>query len=156
MARPRFSSRVWVEQLESWSARRLWKWQPELTRELSRQFAEGKPVVFHRVTLDVQGHPVSVQVTADRPHFGGMRLWFWCPRCDSRVLNVYQWPGQPILGCRSCFRLVYGQQMRKGRGIVYAMERFCSGVYDANPLRFLSEVKNWRRQRARRLKSRLR
>jgi hypothetical protein len=88
MARPRFSTRAWVEQLESWSARRLWKCQPELNRELSRQFAEGKPLVFCLVTLDIQGHSVSVQVTADRPHFGGVRLWFWCGRCGSRVLKV--------------------------------------------------------------------
>src|SRR5437763_782701 len=128
MARPRFSTRAWVEQLESWSARRLWKCQPELTRELSRQFAEGKPLVFCRVTLDIQGHSVSVQVTADRPRFGGVRLWFWCPRCCRRVLEVYQCPGQPMLGCRVCFRLVYGQQMRKGRGIVHAIERFFNGV----------------------------
>jgi hypothetical protein len=155
MARPRCSSRALVEQLESWSARRLWKWQPELSRELARQFSEGKPLVFHRVTLDVQGHPVSVQVTADRPHFGGVRLWFWCPRCGRRVLKVYQWPGQSVLGCRHCFRLVYGQQMRKGRGIVYSIERFWNGVYDSDPRRFLREVKRWRRQRNHKLRMRM-
>src|SRR5579864_6439922 len=153
MARPRSSTRAWVEQLESWSARHLWKWETYLIRELSRQCAEGKPLVFCRITLDIRGHSVSVQVTADRPHFKGVRLWFWCPRCRRRILKVYQWPGQSILGCRHCFRLVYGQQMRKGRGIVYAMERFWNGVYDSNPWRFLRECDDWRRRRNRRLKA---
>lgn len=147
MARPRCSSRVWVEQLESWSVRQFW--QPDLARELARQFAEGKPFVFRRITLDVQSRPVSVQVTADRPHFGGVRLWFDCPRCGRRVLKVYHWPGRLTLGCRVCLRLVYGQQMRKGRGIVYAIDRFWNGVYDSDPWRFLREVENWRRQRKR-------
>jgi hypothetical protein len=49
------------------------------------------------------------------------------------------------MGCRFCFRLVYGQQMRKG--IVYEIDRFWNGVYDSDPWRFLREIKNWQRRR---------
>lgn len=150
MARPRHSARLWVEQFESLSARRLWQWQPYLTRELSRQFSEGKPLVFCSVALDICRQHVTVRVTADRPNYGGVRLWFLCPRCSRRVLKVYQWPGLSVLGCRLCFRLVYGQQMRKGRGIMYAIDRFWNGVYDSNPWRFLRECEKWQRQRNRR------
>lgn len=150
MARPRCSTRLWVEQFDSGSVRHLRALQPYLTRELSRQFSEGKPLVFCSIALDICGQPFNVQVTADRPHYGGVRLWFLCPRCSRRVLKVYQWPGVPVLGCRHCFGLVYGQQMRKGRGIRYSIERFLCRIYDSNPWRFVRECEKWQRQRNRR------
>lgn len=152
MARPRTSNRLLVEQLKDFrlSVRRLSQWwQPNLAGELSRQFSEGKPLAFW-ITLDLKGHSISVQVIADRPHFGGVRLWFRCPQCDRRVLSIYQCPGQPVLGCRVCFRLVYGQQMRKGRSLWDMILRFMAGIPEPDPCRFQAELKKWQRERKRR------
>lgn len=56
-------------------------------------------------------------------HFGGFRKWFFCPRCNARVVAVYG-AGKRFL-CRHCYGLNYSSQhenmadrmMRKARKI---------------------------------------
>lgn len=48
---------------------------------------------------------VTLQTT--RPHYGGWRWWFTCPRCDRRVRKLYLPPGRTHFGCRHCYDLTY-------------------------------------------------
>jgi len=54
-----------------------------------------------------------IPITSTRPHLGGMRYWFRCPRkidgkaCDERVGRLYLPPGESVFGCRRYFNLTY-------------------------------------------------
>ena len=55
-------------------------------------------------TLTLENHTETIQLTTTRCHYGNVRYWFLCPRCDGRVAVLYfnRW-----FGCRKCFELVY-------------------------------------------------
>jgi len=54
--------------------------------------------------------PISQSIPLERTtcHFGGHRLWFSCPRCNSRVTKLYGL--QALFLCRHCYRLPYSSQ----------------------------------------------
>ncbi len=66
------------------------------------------PSVILRYTIRT-GETVAYRVglLTTRPHFGGLRRWFGCPRCSRRVGKLYLPPGKQYLGCRVCFGLTY-------------------------------------------------
>src|ERR1700680_1432502 len=50
-------------------------------------------------------YPVLLETT--RPHLGGLRWWFTCPRCGRRAQKLYHPPGGSRFGCRNCYSLSY-------------------------------------------------
>ena len=57
---------------------------------------------------------VRVALVATACHFGGVRRWFTCPACASRVGKLYI--AQKGLACRRCLRLVYASQSEDAIG----------------------------------------
>jgi hypothetical protein len=55
---------------------------------------------------------VRIATTVTHPHFGGVRPWYFCPRCSRRASKLYA-PVVGVLGCRVCLKLVYKCQYRK-------------------------------------------
>jgi hypothetical protein len=68
--------------------------------------------------LWISDRSMFVAVTATRPHYGGVRLWFICPRSDCarrcRVLYRPRRTNARALACRRCYKLAYASQ-RIGR-----------------------------------------
>jgi len=103
-----------------------WKRKPRLTTQKStrgrlRVFCVGyrvdatdmtRPVVHLTYTLSDGrsgdrrfDYPVLLETT--RPHLGGLRWWFICPRCGRRAQKLYHPPGGNRFGCRNCHHLTY-------------------------------------------------
>jgi hypothetical protein len=86
------------------------------TRGGERVGSIGYTVNPHSMTLDYRTRddggewkPVRYEVWLQRtrPHFGGERLWFLCPRCHRRCRILY---GGAYFYCRKCYRLGYESQ----------------------------------------------
>lgn len=49
----------------------------------------------------------DISVKAMHPYFGGLRWWFICPLCNSRVGKLYMPPDCRSFACRECSDLTY-------------------------------------------------
>ncbi len=49
----------------------------------------------------------TVYLTTTRPHYGGLRWWFCCPRCRRRVARLHLPSRVQRFGCRTCHDLSY-------------------------------------------------
>ncbi len=67
------------------------------------------PLVILRYTLARTGEAIEclIPLVTTRPHFGGLRRWFACPRCGRRVGKLYLPPSETYFGCRACHGLTY-------------------------------------------------
>jgi hypothetical protein len=65
----------------------------------------------------------SVELEITRPHFGGVRYWYRCPRCQARRRKLYTYydfldrSPRPY-ACRVCLNLFYEVQYRKSAGAI--------------------------------------
>jgi len=50
---------------------------------------------------------VKVELTPTETNFNGLRHWFSCPSCQSRVGKLYLPPGKLYFACRHCHDLTY-------------------------------------------------
>jgi len=57
---------------------------------------------------------ITVALTTTDTPFGGTRLWFACPSCDSRARKLIINPVNLNLGCRKCLNVDYRKQRYKG------------------------------------------
>src|ERR1700704_1830504 len=48
---------------------------------------------------------VELGLARTKCHFGGYRLWFWCPHCWDRAAKLYMRSGR--FACRVCNRMRY-------------------------------------------------
>ena len=58
---------------------------------------------------DAQQVHEAFDLTATRPHFGGVRWWIRC-RCWRRVAKLYKAPNGHLFRCRECHRLSYSSR----------------------------------------------
>jgi len=125
--RPPGSERLRVEQCAEIDSLRLehgtaWQFLPvaEILM-LSRRMPDSgsDPLQCHQIEVLVEGpgsaelRPFWLTVVATRPHFGGVKQWFLCPRCDRRVRKLYCTEPRSGLACRRCLRLRYRSQFEK-------------------------------------------
>ena len=58
---------------------------------------------------------INIGLTFSKTGFGGLRLWFICPICKSRVGKLYQYPLNNVFGCRKCLNLEYKSRKYKSK-----------------------------------------
>jgi hypothetical protein len=58
------------------------------------------------------------------PHFGGVRVWFECPRCRTRRGKLYLPPGRDRFACRECYDLQYRSSRDSGNEMKRALDRY--------------------------------
>ncbi len=69
--------------------------------------------IIYTLTQTGEKSDCTILLTTTRPHFGGFRWWFMCPRviegvhCNRRVGRLYLPPGGKYYGCRVCYDLTY-------------------------------------------------
>lgn len=109
--RPRSSSRLFVEDLPGLDI-------SEVPRPLQTPDSENGPdeisIGVTSTWRDGQETYKRLRLTTTKPHFGGLRLWFECPRCNRRVAKLYPYLPARTYACRECLGLVYWLQYRKG------------------------------------------
>jgi len=60
----------------------------------------------------IEASGLKVALTTSKTRFGGLRIWFLCPVCNSRRGIIYKIGEQ--IGCRLCLGLKYKKQRYKG------------------------------------------
>lgn len=55
----------------------------------------------------------QIHLTKSKTHFPGLRNWFLCPQCQSRVGVLYRPPSKTQFLCRNCHYLFYWDQVWK-------------------------------------------
>lgn len=66
------------------------------------------------IQADLKAMGVEVELTTSKTCFGGIRLWFCCMQCRSRVGILYKHPLSGEAGCRKCLNLDYRKRRYKG------------------------------------------
>lgn len=56
----------------------------------------------------------NVELTTSKTHQGGIRFWFKCPTCKSRIGVLLKHPLTAVVGCRQCLNLEYKKRRYKG------------------------------------------
>lgn len=113
MARPLSSDRQWVEHVTTLDIRSCYKaygGRQNLANFSSVSVSIGSPTC-HR--------SVSVTLLKTIPNYGGVRYWFECPTCRTRVGRLYAVDVALGLRCRRCLNLVYALQYRKSGAFAY-------------------------------------
>ncbi len=75
--------------------------------ELDVRDPETPSVILRYTTRTGETVAYTVILLTTRPHFGGLRRWFACPRCARRVGKLYLPPGRRFFACRACHGLTY-------------------------------------------------
>ena len=100
----------------SWSWPGVWKSDDSVRYEVRRgNYYDGWVIeLTYTLTDNRTGEreyiktPISLDTTI--PHFGGLRYWFICPRCEERKAVLYKHPERTTFACRNCHDLVYKTQ----------------------------------------------
>lgn len=73
---------------------------------------------------DSTQHEYRVPFDYTEPHFGGVRVWFECPRCGTRRGKLYLPPSQQRFACRECYGLQYRSSRDSGNKMKRARQRY--------------------------------
>ncbi|PJA39992.1 hypothetical protein CO179_03770 [candidate division WWE3 bacterium CG_4_9_14_3_um_filter_39_7] len=68
--------------------------------------------VIIKSELEVEGF--HIELTTSKTGYNGVRFWFKCPLCNSRVGVLFRHPTSNAIGCRQCLRLEYRKRRYKG------------------------------------------
>jgi len=105
--RPHSSTRTWVEHSVMADVSEVRK-----MADYSLALAVGSVIVS--VSWDGrETKPVVVRLEKTRPHWGGVRCWFQCPKCRKRCGKLYATKTHFVLACRQCHGLIYYLQQRR-------------------------------------------
>ncbi len=79
-----------------------------------------------------------VRLQTTRPHFGGVRWWFSCPRqgCARRVGKLHRIPEERYFACRDCLDLSYRSSQQ-----AHKYDSFCRRAADEDSGEVFSVVK---------------
>jgi hypothetical protein len=80
--------------------------------EINMENLEG---AYMRLQYNVNGQPMDYRVTlkSTRPHYGGIRWWFLCPKTGGRAAKLFLPPGATLFASRSAHGLGYSSQREK-------------------------------------------
>jgi len=68
----------------------------------------------HILNSELEASGWHVELATSQTHYNGMRLWFRCPLCSSRVGVLFRHPLNSAIGCRKCLKLEYRKRRYKG------------------------------------------
>jgi len=109
--RPRSSMRVFVEHCAVLDVARV----PFEQMEADHKRGGPIPAVWLTATRpDGRYSEQRIDFTTTVPHYGGVRYWLVCPNCDQRAGKLYAQDESSTFACRSCLRLAYHSEYRKG------------------------------------------
>ncbi len=57
---------------------------------------------------------INIELTTSRTFYNGIRFWFKCPICHSRIGILYKHPVNQQIGCKKCLNLDYRKRRYKG------------------------------------------
>ena len=66
------------------------------------------------ITAEIEVGHQTIELTASKTSFGGMRYWFKCPGCAGRAGVLFVHPLTNAIGCRKCLGLEYRSRRYKG------------------------------------------
>jgi len=66
------------------------------------------------IASELEAHGLNINLTTSKTGFGGIRYWFECPMCGTRIGVVYVHPLTQQMGCRKCLNLEYRKRRYKG------------------------------------------
>lgn len=71
----------------------------------------------------------QVRLASTRPHYGGRRWWFVCPRCEGLARRLFMPLDKAWLGCRRCHQLTYRscQESHTIQGFVHRLRASSTG-----------------------------
>ena len=84
----------------------LFKLQPRWERKEFYSVLDDRLECMNLISLRKRS-PLELRFTSSAPHFGGMRYWFLCPRCNKRVGKLYRPKLTDKFECRHCYHLTY-------------------------------------------------
>jgi len=101
-------------------------------------------------TTDTQGSGVNkydywIPLDYTECNFGGVRPWFLCPDCDTRVGKLYLPPREGRFACRECYDLSYTSSRTSGDELKQAELRYrrTFAKVDAQRRRVHPNVEPW-------------
>lgn len=62
----------------------------------------------------IEAMGIKIEMTTSQTGYGGIRYWFKCPFCRSRVGVLFRHPLTQAIGCRICLNLSYKKSRYKG------------------------------------------
>lgn len=68
----------------------------------------------HILSSELEAQGWSIELATSKTHYNGVRLWFKCPLCNTRVGVLFRHPLNNAIGCRKCLRLEYRKRRYKG------------------------------------------
>lgn len=73
---------------------------------------EGHGYLGLRYTVTNSGnqYDYKIRISATKPHYGGLRLWFHCPKCQKRLGKLYS---RGAYVCRGCADLSYDSRQQR-------------------------------------------
>jgi hypothetical protein len=69
-------------------------------------------------------HEYRLPFDYTEPNFGGVRVWFQCPRCQTRRGILYLPPSRERFACRECYDLQYRSSRDSGNEMKRALDRY--------------------------------
>ncbi len=92
-----------------------------------------------------------VDLTATRPHLGGLRWWFLCPltvnhrACTRQVGRLYLPPDARYFGCRHCYDLTYTTCQKSHKFDRFHRRMACNLGWDLETLKWVLKESGRRR-----------
>jgi hypothetical protein len=76
---------------------------------------ESQEGAYMRLQYNANGQPMDYRVAlvTTRPHYGGIRWWFVCPKSGERAAKLFLPPGATLFASRSAYGLGYSSQREK-------------------------------------------
>jgi hypothetical protein len=139
-----------IQSLKQWGLLSGWhsttlSWTTSLTKKttmvgLDVEVTDDPHISLYYSITDRDGNKTDydyeVSLTTTPCYFGGVRYWFLCPMCYSRVGALYLSPGHVRFRCRHCNDLSY---YSRNESSPFAF----LGITDRKIKRLRSEIKRW-------------
>jgi len=71
-------------------------------------------IKFSLLQSKLESAGMKINLVTSNTNYKGVRFWFECPKCYSRIGVLYMHPLTKEIGCRKCLNLDYRKHRYKG------------------------------------------